>query len=256
MLNCNCASTMLLKMFFAKLLDKSQTPAKSTYLWNMFQRISAEATAQAYAAGQHGLRIDVHGTCWTPCPHFAAEWNGLGSARLSFLSTCFQFWNLGERFWGNMYSDALVSGLGKENLCFWMCSLLVLNAAKVRRSRNMPPWKKPELDCSATIANHFLPDFAWSYGPQHFGACRSKRNFRGEQFLHDDCQAKEGGWLLGKVGFCIHESGGIISLEINWQLFNYYYCQVSYEVAVAFAGLLMMEKTLAGKCPFTGFGTS
>ena len=50
MFNRNCASTMLLMIFFAVLLDKSQTPSKTPYLWNMFQTITVEATAQAYAA--------------------------------------------------------------------------------------------------------------------------------------------------------------------------------------------------------------
>ena len=173
MLNCNCASTMLLMMFFAKLLDKSQTPAKSTYLWNMFQRISAEATAQAYAAGQHGLRIDVHGTAGHHV--LILQPNGMVLGVQDFLSSLhasvLESW---RKVWGNMYSDALVSGPWQGELVFLDVLAFVLNAAKVRRSRK----EKPELDCSATIANHFLPDFAWSYGPQHFGACRSKRNFR------------------------------------------------------------------------------
>eukprot|EP00439_Symbiodinium_sp_Y106_P061541 s18_g9.t1 len=165
MLNCNCASTMLLMMFFAKLLDKSQTPAKSTYLWNMFQRISAEATAQAYAAGQHGLRIDVHGTAgstylWNMFQRISAEAtaqayaagqhglridvhgtaghhvlilqpNGMVLGVQDFLSSLhasvLESW---RKVWGNMYSDALVSGPWQGELVFLDVLAFVLNAAK------------------------------------------------------------------------------------------------------------------------------
>ena len=171
MLNCNCASTMLLMMFFAKLLDKSQTPAKSTYLWNMFQRISAEATAQAYAAGQHGLRIDVHGTAG----HH--EWNGLGSARLSFLSTCFSSGILEKGLGQHVLRRSCVRPLARRT-CVFGCARFCPQCCEGPSIQKHATLEKPELDCSATIANHFLPDFAWSYGPQHFGACRSKRNFR------------------------------------------------------------------------------
>ena len=164
MLNCNCASTMLLMMFFAKLLDKSQTPAKSTYLWNMFQRISAEATAQAWH-------------CWTPCPHFAAEWNGLGSARLSFLSTCFSSGILEKGLGQHVLRRSCARPLARRT-CVFGCARFCPQCCEGPSIQKHATLEKPELDCSATIANHFLPDFAWSYGPQHFGACRSKRNFR------------------------------------------------------------------------------
>ena len=124
----------------AKLLDKSQTPAKSTYLWNMFQRISAEATAQAYTAGQHGLRIDVHGTAGHHV--LILQPNGMVLGVQDFLSSLhasvLESW---RKVWGNMYSDALVSGPWQGELVFLDVLAFVLNAAKVRRSRNMPPWK-------------------------------------------------------------------------------------------------------------------
>ena len=177
MLNCNCASTMLLMMFFAKLLDKSQTPAKSTYLWNMFQRISAEATAQAYAAGQHGLRIDVHGTAGHHV--LILQPNGMVLGVQDFLSSLhasvLESW---RKVWGNMYSDALVSGPWQGELVFFGCARFCPQCCEGPSIQKHATLEKPELDCSATIANHFLPDFAWSYGPQHFGACRSKRSFR------------------------------------------------------------------------------
>ena len=94
--------------------------------------------------------------CWTPCPHFAAEWNGLGSARLSFLSKCFQFWNLGERFGATCTQTLLCQALGKENLCFWMCSLLSSMLRRVRRSRNMPPWKNQSLTALQQLRTTFF----------------------------------------------------------------------------------------------------
>lgn len=155
MLNCNCASTMLLMMFFAKLLDKSQTPAKSTYLWNMFQRISAEATAQAYAAGQHGLRIDVHGTAGHHV--LILQPNGMVLGVQDFLSSLhasvLESW---RKVWGNMYSDALVSGPWQGELVFLDVLAFVLNAAKVRRSRNMPPWKNQSLTALQQLRTTFF----------------------------------------------------------------------------------------------------
>ena len=115
--------------------------------------------------------------CWTPCPHFAAEWNGLGSARLSFLSTCFSSGILEKGLGQHVLRRSCVRPLARRT-CVFGCARFCPQCCEGPSIQKHATLEKPELDCSATIANHFLPDFAWSYGPQHFGACRSKRNFR------------------------------------------------------------------------------
>ena len=164
-------------MFFAKLLDKSQTPAKSTYLWNMFQRISAEATAQAYAAGQRGLRIDVHGTAGHHV--LILQPNGMVLGVQDFLSSlqCFSSGILEKGLGQHVLRRSCVRPLARRT-CVFGCARFCPQCCEGPSIQKHATLEKPELDCSATIANHFLPDFAWSYGPQHFGACRSKRSFR------------------------------------------------------------------------------
>ena len=111
--------------------------------------------AQAYAAGQHGLRIDVHGTAGHHV--LILQPNGMVLGVQDFLSSLhasvLESW---RKVWGNMYSDALVSGPWQGELVFLDVLAFVLNAAKVRRSRNMPPWKNQSLTALQQLRTTFF----------------------------------------------------------------------------------------------------
>ena len=109
MLNSNCATTMLLMIFFAMLLDKNQTPSKTTYLWNVFRTIAVEAASQAYVAGPHGFRIDVHGTAGNHI--LLLKPNGMVLGVQTFLSSIHaSLVSSWQKIWDQMNRETILSG--------------------------------------------------------------------------------------------------------------------------------------------------
>ena len=109
MLNSNCGTTMLLMIFFAVLLDKSQTPSKTTYLWNVFRTIAVEAASQAYATTPYGLRVDVHGTAGNHI--LLLQPNGMVLGVQAFLSSIHaSLVSSWHKIWDEMNRESILSG--------------------------------------------------------------------------------------------------------------------------------------------------
>ena len=142
MLNSNCATTMLLMIFFAVLLDKSQTPSKTTYLWNVFRTIAVEAASQAYATTPYGLRIDVHGTAGNHI--LLLQPNGMVLGVQAFLSSIHaSLVSSWHKIWDEMNRESILSGPWQQEDELLLLDVLafLLHSPKFRRSKQLPPWR-------------------------------------------------------------------------------------------------------------------